>query len=446
MMSTQKNNPLSWLYHVVIPLFVGGFIYAAWRSPALRFGRWIEGAGLAEEWSLLRSVLASWRPELPDWFLYSVPDALWAYAFGWGSSRIWGETGYPWRRGFHALGLLLAVGAEIGQGIGVVPGIFDPLDLFGSAAAYSLGALMGRGKRPAFLDYPWVAPIVDFWLIARPAMLPSVGLLPVLGAAFACWDLVLPPRHIHSLTLLLVGVGLLHVGTMLLNALLDRDSGEILWAQARPVPRFTMPVALGTLTGALCIAVVLGGWPGACLAVCVALAVVYSAPSIAWKAHPVGGPFVNWLGYGVACPVAGFSVIDTSVSLRAIITLGIFSVAILAVYFIAQSFQVEEDRQRGYRTLVATHGPETVLLLTRRLCEATSLVFFSMAALGWYPRVCLLAAPFVVGAIRSVSAGATRVDAPWAAGVIRRWLNCASIVVVLVLGNWAYELMRFVAR
>ena len=38
---------------------------------------------------------------------------------------------------------------------------------------------------------------------------------------------------------------------------------------------------------------------------------------------------------------------------------------VLGCYFAVQAFQADEDRARGYRTLVATHGPKAVLLAGR---------------------------------------------------------------------------------
>ncbi|MEO0602351.1 MAG: hypothetical protein AAF211_12995, partial [Myxococcota bacterium] len=51
----------------------------------------------------------------------------------------------------------------------------------------------------------------------------------------------------------------------------------------------------------------------------------------------------------------------------------------------------EEDRARGYRTLVVTHGPRVTLQVARACVFVAFLGGVTLAVLGWIPRLCLLA-------------------------------------------------------
>lgn len=68
-----------------------------------------------------------------------LPDVAWAFALGWMISRLWPLASRA-RSGWLAIGLVLACGWEVAQGVGLVRGTFDYADLVGSAAAYALAA------------------------------------------------------------------------------------------------------------------------------------------------------------------------------------------------------------------------------------------------------------------------------------------------------------------
>ncbi len=97
---------------------------------------------------------------LPAWLEGILPDVLWSFALAWILAVVWRDSGDPRpeprvprrgaRRVWLALGLTLAAGWEVGQGLGWIPGMFDWLDLVGSIAGYALGVVAGArlGKRP----------------------------------------------------------------------------------------------------------------------------------------------------------------------------------------------------------------------------------------------------------------------------------------------------------
>jgi 4-hydroxybenzoate polyprenyltransferase len=237
----------------------------------------------------------------------------------------------------------------------------------------------------------------------------------------------------------------LHAGTLWLNAALDQDDGEVLLGRSVPVPEGTRRVAGVALALALLLAVPAGpGVWGASLC-CVVLAVIYSWPGLAWKGHPLGGPFVNLLGYGFLSPVAGWVVVGVPANPRTLAVAAGVATAVLGAYFAAQAFQGPEDRARGYRTLVATHGP-AIVLRAARLCLALAWLDATvLAAVGWLPRASLLGVPLfwwvdrgLAGWERLPSGGGAR-DA---AAFVRRVVLASVVVLTAVAVQYAVDSAR----
>lgn len=80
---------------------------------------------------------ASFANDLPAWVIFSLPDALYTYALAAFVLLIW-------RRANLWLGVAVSIGIlpEIGQGVGLVPGIFDPVDLGLKIIAFSTACLL----------------------------------------------------------------------------------------------------------------------------------------------------------------------------------------------------------------------------------------------------------------------------------------------------------------
>ncbi|MHC5038328.1 MAG: hypothetical protein ACYTHM_13515 [Planctomycetota bacterium] len=136
-------------WHVVLPVVAGGCIYVLWRSTDLFVFDWIRFLGLEGTVLALRDGARSFGSVLPAWFLFSLPDGLWAYAVTACMILIWrGEKGKG-AVGWICVGPFLAVGSEIGQMVSVVPGAFSFLDVAfytaGSIAAVCLVAFRKGG-------------------------------------------------------------------------------------------------------------------------------------------------------------------------------------------------------------------------------------------------------------------------------------------------------------
>jgi 4-hydroxybenzoate polyprenyltransferase len=257
---------------------------------------------------------------------------------------------------------------------------------------------------------PWIS-------LARPKLLPFVLGLPLLGFGFAHWDRAMPLTGADGLLWLLAGWTALHIGTLWLNASVDRDEGAVLFGSRAEPPDQLGFGAWGMLVLAPILS--LGAAPevAAICAVCSLLAVGYSAPFTLWKGHPIGGPVVNGLGYGLLSPAAGWLLVGQPMTPRAGVVGLLLCAAVLGVYFAAQGFQEDEDAARAYRTLVVTHGPQRTLDLAGALLSAAFLGAMGLALLGWLPRSILLSSVLAVWAIswfrqwRSTAGGGTEADA-----------------------------------
>ena len=124
--------------HVVVPLVIGTLTYATWRSTDVRIVGWmsrIAPRGVA-------AMQGTGASRLPAVILGSLPDAAWAWAFGAALSLVWFGRAWREKAPWLAAGALLALCAEVGQAVGVVPGTFDVIDLAAIALGYAAGAAL----------------------------------------------------------------------------------------------------------------------------------------------------------------------------------------------------------------------------------------------------------------------------------------------------------------
>lgn len=272
--------------------------------------------------------------------------------------------------------------------------------------------------------------------LARPRLLPFVLLLPGVGYGWAHWDRAMTARGGGELLAVLASWTLLHAGTLWLNAWLDRDEGEVLLGEAVPPPDGTPVAARFALAACVLTAASANPVAGVCAALGWFLAEAYSHPTVALKGHALGGPAVNVVGYGVLSPLAGWSAAGVPLNARTVAFVGVVALGVLGAYFVAQVFQADEDRARGYRTLVARAGPRAAVDAARASWAAGAAVAATLAVVGWWPPALLLALPGLAWVDRWMRAwrdrpgGGTAADATEAA----RRLAWVALAVVLLAG------------
>lgn len=134
---------LAWI-NVFLPLLVGGMVYLAWRTQSLLMFSWADFIGLEHLISALRQFAAPVLPYVPEWILFSLPDAAWVYSITAAYVIVWKTASCPEGLFWISLGCLLGVGGELGQLAGVVPGTFDPVDLIVMLGAAYLSFITTR--------------------------------------------------------------------------------------------------------------------------------------------------------------------------------------------------------------------------------------------------------------------------------------------------------------
>jgi hypothetical protein len=125
--------------HVFVPLFLGGAVYVLFRPRSLLMFDWFDAVGLGAAIDGARALASGLA--VPDVILFSLPNALWLYAFAFVIRRLWPSgIGALW----VVAPVLLGVGAELGQLVGLVPGTFDILDFSTSVVAVALAFVSAR--------------------------------------------------------------------------------------------------------------------------------------------------------------------------------------------------------------------------------------------------------------------------------------------------------------
>jgi 4-hydroxybenzoate polyprenyltransferase len=255
--------------------------------------------------------------------------------------------------------------------------------------------------------------------------------VPLIGYGFAHWDGAFRARELSGALLLCLAWAFLHAGTLWLNAVLDDDDGDVLWGGSGTAPKGTTAIAFAALGLSVVCAAVAGPVAGLCTALCAILAVLYSHPLTVWKGHPVMGLVVNVLGYGALSLIAGWSLPQVSLTPRAVASLLAFMVWVAAAALLAQAFQEDADRARGYRTPVVIWGAEKTANVARLLFGIGTLSLLIFTAIGWYPRVVLLCAPLWLWVDAQL---ATRpLTSAWAAIGFRRVCVFGLVVLSTVL-------------
>jgi hypothetical protein len=110
-------------------LLVGGLIYILFRTSSLKMFAWYETMGFRSLTIALRKLTFPFAPKIPEWILFSLPDGLWIFSYVNLMLCIWNNV-VCFKNLFWVLIIpLLAIGSEIGQGLGLIPGTFDLADL-----------------------------------------------------------------------------------------------------------------------------------------------------------------------------------------------------------------------------------------------------------------------------------------------------------------------------
>jgi hypothetical protein len=125
-------------------LSIGGVIYIFLRPSEHVFFGWIRAVGLDNLFNAARSTSLSQSLPFPEWFVFSLPNGLWSFAYAllitviWSGSKSW--LRYPWMASIP----ILVLGYEVLQYTGIIPGTFCIQDLAFGVAGLILGNIVGN--------------------------------------------------------------------------------------------------------------------------------------------------------------------------------------------------------------------------------------------------------------------------------------------------------------
>lgn len=141
--------------HFILPISFGALIYILFRPMQIIVFQWINLLGF-ESQLLKARALFDISNHLPDWVVYSLPGGLWAYSFMFLISFIWGDEQRLGKKVFTIIVIILALGSELGQLFGVVPGTFCVADIVAYTIGLLLGYIYGSNYPKAFSTKPRV--------------------------------------------------------------------------------------------------------------------------------------------------------------------------------------------------------------------------------------------------------------------------------------------------
>jgi hypothetical protein len=128
------------MFEILVPVIMGGLIYILWRDTSLRMFDWAREIGIFGAINVSRDAAHNLFKMVPEFVVYSVPDALWTFSFARFNCALCTRGAHV---GWLAVAPVISLGSELGQSVGIVPGTFDWLDLllccFALFLAFKLG-------------------------------------------------------------------------------------------------------------------------------------------------------------------------------------------------------------------------------------------------------------------------------------------------------------------
>lgn len=143
--SLNMQRPTLVIFHVILPLFVGGLIYISFRSKSLTMFNWFNTIGISGFTNSIRIFFNPMNNYLPSWVFFSLPDGLWVYSFSSSFIIVWDEN-FKVARLWLVIPLLTGCFAEILQLFKIIPGTFDSIDFLICLCASFLSKIIVQHK------------------------------------------------------------------------------------------------------------------------------------------------------------------------------------------------------------------------------------------------------------------------------------------------------------
>ncbi len=144
----RQSESIVLMLHVAFPIVLGGMIYLLFRRTSLLMFSWADTVGISNQLSHIRHYAS--EITLPNFAIYSLPDACWAYSMSALQANIWRCTRSVGAWVIVLCPPTLALLGEFGQLIQIVPGTFCWEDVGSVLCAFLLCTLLFRNlsRRP----------------------------------------------------------------------------------------------------------------------------------------------------------------------------------------------------------------------------------------------------------------------------------------------------------
>ena len=189
-------------------------------------------------------------------------------------------------------------------------------------------------------------------------------------------------RFLPALLALVVWVIFLNGGTLAINSVFDKDTGDIGYLTAPPpLPKHLLAFSVALLAGGQVLAFALPPAFRLAYAICFALSILYSVPPFRFKAVAGVDWLINMWGFGTLTPFAAWAATGRPLDPGHALVLLAFCPLFAGLYPLTQLYQLEEDRLRGDRTLALLLG------LRASLGVAIGCTLLAFALFGWATEV-----------------------------------------------------------
>lgn len=144
MTSLAKRHAYRILYLIPFAaLLLGGSIYLFLRPEEPLFIQWARWAGMSNFLEFLKPASTVSYGFLPHWAIYSLPEALWAFAYALIITGLWIGHAHRIKYLWFSTIPLLTLGFEVLQYPGIIPGTFSIPDLIAGLSGSAAGILFG---------------------------------------------------------------------------------------------------------------------------------------------------------------------------------------------------------------------------------------------------------------------------------------------------------------
>jgi len=143
-MTTMRSRQILGFFLATSCLLLGVVLYVLFRPTTLQIFHWADSLGLTESISTLRYLVHGSDRYLPNLIIYSLPFALWISFYLLFVSVIWAGSTSSIRFVWFWSIPIIAIAVELAQGLHLLPGYFDPVDLVTIIFATILASLLNK--------------------------------------------------------------------------------------------------------------------------------------------------------------------------------------------------------------------------------------------------------------------------------------------------------------